>query len=79
VPRILEINGFVFYFFSADCSERTHVHVKKGNGEGKIWLRPEIEIFYFRRFKKNEERQILKIVTEHKQDLINQWDAYCNH
>ena len=79
MPKVLEINGFIFYFFSADCAERTHVHIKKGSAFGKIWLRPEIKVFYLKGFKKQETRQILKLVQENSDYLIKEWDAYCNN
>ncbi|MEQ8881293.1 MAG: DUF4160 domain-containing protein [Cyclobacteriaceae bacterium] len=46
MPRVLTINGYIFYFFAADCKERAHMHVKKGDGNGKIWIKPEIEVYY---------------------------------
>jgi len=79
MPKVLEIKGYIFYFFSSDCAERTHVHVKKGTGNGKIWLRPEIEVFYLKGFKQQETRQILKLVEENRVQLIEKWDAYCNN
>jgi hypothetical protein len=79
MPKVLEKNGFVFYFFAADCRERSHMHVKKGDGRGKVWLEPEVEVFYFRGFKQQEQRQIMALVNEHLPHLKQQWDAYCNH
>ncbi len=51
MPKVLEIKGFAFYFFAADCQERAHIHIKKGDGGGKVWLEPEVEAFYLRGFK----------------------------
>ena len=79
MPKVLEIRGYIFHFFSFDCSERTHIHVRKGEGTGKIWLKPEIEVFYLKDFKHQETRQILKLVEENRAQLIEKWDAYCNN
>lgn len=79
MPRVLAINGFIFYFFAADCKERAHMHVKKGDGNGKIWIKPEIEVFYLKGFKQKEKRQILKLVEENSTQLIEYWDGYCNN
>ena len=49
MPRVLEINGYIFYFFSADCAERAHMHVKKGDGNGKVWIKPDYRSFLFKR------------------------------
>ena len=48
----------VVYFFAADCNERAHMHVKKGDGNGKIWIKPKIEVYYLKGFKQKEKRQI---------------------
>jgi len=79
MPKVLEINGFAFYFFAADCQERPHIHIKKGAGRGKVWIMPELEIFYLRGFKKQEEKKIMALVRKHHKQLIQQWNAYCNH
>lgn len=70
MPTIMTIKGFVFYFFSADCHERAHVHIGKGGGNGKIWIAPEIEVFYLKGFKQKEKKQILKLVQENHSKLI---------
>lgn len=51
MPKVLDEQGYIFYFYAADCKERCHVHVKKGEGEGKVWLLPQIEVFYLRNLK----------------------------
>ena len=79
MPKVLEKNGFTFYFFAADCQERPHVHVKKGSGRGKIWISPQIEIFYLRGFKQQEQRKIVSLVNEHIVHLNQQWHAYCSN
>ena len=79
MPKVLTIFGYTFYFFAADCKERAHIHIKKGNGNGKIWIKPEIEVFYLKGFKQKEKRQILKLVEENRKKLIEHWDGYCNN
>lgn len=79
MPRILEVDGFIFYFFSADCAERIHVHIKKDSSYGKIWLKPEIEVFYLKGFKVREQRKVINLVQENYTLLLETWDAYCNN
>ena len=76
MPTIFLIKGYRFFFFSADRDEPPHVHVKKGDGDGKIWLLPEIKPEYFFKFKTQEEKEILKIIIEHKNTLISKWYEY---
>jgi hypothetical protein len=62
MPKSLEIEGFVFYFFSNESNEPCHTHVRKGDGIGKIWLEPEISIAYFEGFNPREVKKINQIV-----------------
>lgn len=66
MPTILLVNGFRFFFFSADVKEPIHIHVKKGDGDGKIWLAPEVKAAYLVDFTAQEQKQIMEIVTENK-------------
>ena len=76
MPTVLLLKGFRFFFFSADGKEPIHVHVKKGDGDGKIWLEPEIKPAYLIDFNQQEENQILDIVKENKDLIINKWNEY---
>ena len=56
--------------------EPIHVHVKKGDGDGKVWLEPEIKPAYLIDFNQQEEKQILDIVRENKDLIIKKWNDY---
>ncbi|WP_143962681.1 DUF4160 domain-containing protein [Litoribacter populi] len=79
MPKILEKNGFTFYFFAADCQERPHIHIKKGEGKGKIWIESNLEVFFLKGFKVKEKREIMSLVRKHISHLKEQWYAYCNN
>ncbi len=51
MPKIYEQNGYRFFFYSAEGDEPCHVHIKKGEGDGKIWLEPELKEEYLVDFK----------------------------
>ncbi len=76
MPTVLTINGFNFSFYSDEGSEPCHIHVKKGEGKGKLWLEPEIEEVYSYGFTLPQRRQIRKITEKHHQFLIDQWYEY---
>jgi hypothetical protein len=76
MPKILEVKGFRFFFYSSEGNEPCHVHVKKGKGDGKIWLEPNVEEEYLEDFKLQEKREIRRIVSENKVYIIERWNEY---
>jgi hypothetical protein len=76
MPKIYEQNGYRFFFYSAEGDEPCHVHIKKGEGDGKIWLEPELKEEYLVDFKSQEKKQIRKIVQEQRDYFIQRWYEY---
>lgn len=48
MPTLLRVEGFRFFFYSSQGQEPAHVHVKKGDGEAKLWLQPVQLIYSYR-------------------------------
>lgn len=76
MPTLLNKNGFKFFFYSAEGDEPCHVHVKKGEGDGKIWLEPTIKEEYLEDFKSQQKTQIRKIIEEYRDYFIAKWYEY---
>lgn len=76
MPTVLEVNGYRFKFYSNENDEPAHVHITKGNGDAKIWLRPSIKEEYSYNFTVRERRDIRKLVRENYETLTNAWDEY---
>jgi len=76
MPTVLRVKGFRFYFYSSDRLEPCHVHVAKGDGVGKVWLEPLIEVQYLEDFNKQEKRQIIEIIEENKTLLKEKWNEF---
>lgn len=72
MPTVLKTEGFKFHFFSDEGNEPCHIHVKKG----RFWLFPDIEENYYYGFTEQEKRKIRKIIREHYNFLIEQWNEY---
>ena len=77
MPTVLRVRGFQFYFFSQEGSEPAHIHVERGDGTAKYWLNP-IRRQYTYNFSPREIRQIERIVTEQRDQLLEAWDGYFN-
>ena len=76
MPTVLLQSGFRFFFYSNENDEPIHIHVKKGNAEGKIWLEPLVEIAYLLRFTNGEEREIMDIVSNNEELLKQKWNEH---
>jgi len=46
MPKILEIDGYKFFFYSNEGEplEKCHIHVRKNTKVAKYWLDPEVSI-----------------------------------
>ena len=76
MPTVLLINGFRFFFYSNEGSEPVHIHVSKGDAEGKIWLHTQMEIAYMEGFTPAEIKDIEKIVKEKIELFKQKWNEY---
>ncbi len=76
MPTLLRILGYVFSFYSNENKEPPHVHVEKGDAEGKIWIDPEIKVEFLVGFNPKEKKKILEIVTENVENFKTQWNEY---
>lgn len=76
MPTVLFLNGFRFFFYSNENDEPAHIHVRKGNSEGKIWLEPSIQIAWMKGFTVQEEKAIRQIASENEQLFKTKWYEY---
>lgn len=77
MPTVLIKNGFRFFFFSQEGNEPCHIHVKKGDARGKIWLLPNIiKEDYLYGFTISERREINEILQENHQFVIEKWNEH---
>ncbi len=76
MPTLLVVKGFRFFFYSNENNEPAHIHIVKGNGNGKIWLDPVIAVAYFFRFTPAEEKEIISIIKENAEAFKNKWHEY---
>lgn len=78
MPTLLLLNGFRFFFYSNENNEPAHVHVKKGDAQGKIWLVPVLEVAFMMGFTNSEEKLIMEIVASNLEIFKQQWNEYFN-
>jgi len=78
VPRVSGIQGpYWFYFYSFDCGEPMHVHVRREKSEAKFWL-DSVAMAWNRGFSPRELIQIERIIIESEPLLIKAWHEHCD-
>ena len=75
MPKILDINGFKFYFFSHEPNEPAHIHVDKAGNTAKFWL-SSIDLARNIGFTAKELKEIRSIVETHQENLMEAWYGY---
>lgn len=78
MPTVWRYNGFRFFFYSMEGGEPPHIHVVKGNAEGKIWLEPQVKASYLHGFTNAEEKIILSVLKEQEVYFKQKWHEYFN-
>lgn len=78
MPKVLEINGYRFFFFSneGDPREPCHIHISKSDALAKFWVEPEVELADSIGFSAKELSFLKKLVSENKDLIKEAWDGY---
>ena len=75
MPTVLREGPYRVFFFSADRGEPPHVHVAREEKEAKFWLDP-IRLQDSGGFSPSEINRLTKLVEEHQQNLVREWNAF---
>jgi hypothetical protein len=77
MPSIGGIPGpYRFFFYSFDCGERMHVHVRRDRSTCKVWLEP-IAVVSSTGFSSRELTQIRSVILEHRLRIEEAWREHC--
>lgn len=77
MPRIKDIAGpYRFYFFSFDCSEPKHVHVRRDKMVCKFWLEP-LELCSNHGFPARDLTIIRGDIRANLVKIIEEWNEHC--
>lgn len=80
MPKVIEINGYTFFFYSNEGNprERCHIHARKAGNEAKLWLSPYVSLSGSWGFSAKELNEIEKIVIDKKAYIEEKWNEYFN-
>jgi hypothetical protein len=75
-----EIEGYRGFFFSNEGSptEPVHIPIKKGEGEAKFWVTPNVMLAESWSMKISELARAQEIVLEHRQEILDLWNSHFN-
>jgi Domain of unknown function (DUF4160) len=77
LPTIPGIPGpYRFFFYSFDCNEPQHVHVRRDRAVCKFWLDP-IALAYNNGFSAKELNRIRNIIVLSRGRILEVWDEHC--
>lgn len=75
MPTILSIDGYRFFFYSADGVEPPHVHVEYGDGKAKFWLTPAALASSYK-MKAPQLRKAQDLVLKHNHMILEKWNEF---
>lgn len=78
MPKVFEVNGYRFFFFSneGDPREPCHIHVSKDDALAKFWIEPEVELADSVGFSA-KELNFIKLIVSGKRNIIKEaWNEF---
>ncbi len=77
MPTVKNILGpYRFFFYSFDCNEPMHVHVRREKMTCKFWLEP-IALGRNQGFTPRELNRIRRLIQDNLAILIEAWHEHC--
>jgi len=75
MPTVLRVGPYRFFFYAGDFDEPPHIHIECENKIAKFWLDP-IRLDRSGGFSRKEIGRIQKIILEHQNKLMEEWNEY---
>ena len=77
MPTVRGIPGpYRLFFYSFDCDEPEHVHVRRERCLCKFWLEPVV-LTSNDGFSPGELNRIRAIITRHRDRILEAWHEHC--
>jgi hypothetical protein len=77
MPTVRTVPGpYRLFFYSFDCNEPKHVHVRRERMVCKFWLEP-VSLSFNEGFSPAELNRIRKLIAEHRLMILEAWDEHC--
>ncbi|NHZ72012.1 MAG: DUF4160 domain-containing protein [Aquificales bacterium] len=77
MPSIQNIDGpYRLFFYSFDCNEPLHIHVKREKMICKFWLEPVV-LARNRGFSAKELNRIRRLIVNYQEVIVEAWYEHC--
>jgi len=77
MPTVPGIPGpYRLFFYSFDCNEPQHVHVRRERKTCKFWLQP-VALSSNNGFSAKELNRIRRLIVENLEVILETWDEHC--
>lgn len=77
MPTVGGIPGpYRFFFYSFDCTEPKHLHLRREKKVCKFWLEPVV-LSSNNGFPPKELNRVRKIILDNLERLVEAWDEHC--
>lgn len=77
MPPIRSAPGpYRLFFYSFDCNEPKHVHVRRERMVCKFWLDP-VALSFNEGFPPAELNRIRTLIVEQRRRILEAWDEHC--
>jgi hypothetical protein len=78
MPKILEWNGYKFFFFSNEGIPRElcHIHIRKGEQTAKFWVNPYVSLASAYEMTSKELILLEKKVQENIEYIRRKWNEH---
>ena len=78
MPTVSDIPGpYRLFFYSFDCQEPPHVHVRRERMVCKFWLIPAVALSTNHGFSPRELNRIRAMILEHHAHILEVWHDHC--
>jgi hypothetical protein len=78
MPTVLRHGGLRFFFYSDEGTPREppHIHVRQGDRETKLWLRPGLPEAYNYGFSQSEMRDLRDVIEANRERIETAWNKF---
>ena len=75
MPTVLRWGPYRAFFYSNECAEPAHIHVRAGEKEAKFWLH-DISLVVNAGFSSHEIGDIIRYLRQNRNHLLDAWNEH---